>query len=105
VNNNVDLYISGHVHWYERLYPIDPYGNPLAGDYNNSPGLIHITNGAGGAAEGAAQIQSTIPASANIVTGYGYSQLQIKDRSNAVLTFFSSDSNQVADSVNIVRTH
>jgi hypothetical protein len=105
VDNKVDLYISAHVHWYERLYPVDATGSPVASDYINSPGLIHITNGAGGAAEGAAQIQSTIPASAKIVTGYGYSQLQIKDASNAVLTFFSSDSNQVADTVNIVRNH
>ncbi len=105
VNNNVDIYIGAHVHWYERLFPIDANGNAVANDYINSPGLIHITNGAGGAAEGAAQIQTTIPASAKIVTGYGYSQLQIKDASNAVLSFFSSDSNSVQDSVNIVRNH
>jgi len=102
---NVDFYIGAHVHWYERLFPIDANGNPVASDYINSPGFIHITNGAGGAAEGAAQVQSTIPASAKIVTGYGYSKLEIKDASNARLSFFSSDSNQEADAVNIVRNH
>ncbi len=102
---NVDFYISAHVHWYERLYPIDANGNPVASDYVNSPGFIHITNGAGGAEEGAAQVQSTIPASAKIVTGYGYAQLQIEDASNARLSFFSSDSNQEVDAVNIIRDH
>ncbi len=105
VDNKVDIYISGHVHWYERLYPIDANGNPVAYDYNSLSGLIHITNGAGGAAEGAAEVQSTIPASAKIVTGYGYAQLQIKDPSNAVLSFFSSDTNTVQDSVNIFHSH
>ena len=85
---NVDFYIAGHVHWYERLYPIGANGNTVASDYNNSPGFIHITNGAGGAPEGAAQIQSTISASAKIVTGFGYSKLQIQDASNARLSFF-----------------
>jgi hypothetical protein len=104
VNNKVDLYIGAHVHWYERLYPVDANGNSVASDYNNSPGLIHITNGAGGAPEGAAQIQSTISSSAKIVTGYGYAKMQIIDGSNARLSFFSSDNNQEADAVNIVRS-
>jgi hypothetical protein len=65
------IYIGGHVHWYERLYPIDANGNAVASNCNNSPGLIHIT----------------------------------KDASNARLSFFSSDRNQEANAMNIIRNH
>jgi hypothetical protein len=102
---NVDIYIAGHVHWYERLYPININGIAVANNYTNTTGFIHITNGAGGASEGAASIQSTIAASAKIVTGYGYSQLQILNRSTAVLSFYSSSTSKIADTVNIIRPH
>jgi hypothetical protein len=67
---NVDFYFCGHVHWYERLYPTDTNGNPLATNYNNQSGLIHITNGAGGTTEGKTSISSVINASAVIVSAY-----------------------------------
>jgi hypothetical protein len=102
---NVDFYFCGHVHWYERLYPIDANGNPLATNYNNQPGPIHITNGAGGAAEGKATVSSTISASAKIVSAYGYTRLELKDASNARLSFVDSSTLQEADSVDIVRNH
>jgi hypothetical protein len=102
---NVDFYFCGHVHWYERLYPIDANGNPLATNYNNQPGPIHITNGAGGAAEGKATVSSVINASATIVSAYGYAQLELKDASNARLSFIDSSTQQEVDSVDIVRNH
>jgi hypothetical protein len=105
LNYNVDFYVAGHVHWYERLYPIDANGNPLANDYNNRPGPIHITNGAGGAPEGRALVKTTISASAKIVTGFGYAQLELKDASNARLSFVDSKTMQEVDSVDIIRHH
>ncbi len=102
---NVDFYFCGHVHWYERLYPIDANGNPLATNYNNQPGPIHVTNGAGGAAEGKATVSSVINASAKIVSAYGYAQLELKDSSNARLSFIDSSTQQEVDSVDIVRNH
>jgi hypothetical protein len=107
LNYTVDLYIAGHVHWYERLYPINADGIAVANNYTDSPGFIHITNGAGGAAEGAESIVSTISASAKIVTGYGYVQLQIQNSSNAVLNFYSTNTTTAVleDTINIVRNH
>jgi acid phosphatase len=98
IQYNVDLYISGHIHWYERLYPINANGTVVANNYTNTSGFIHITNGAGGAAEGSASVGSKISASAKIVTGYGYLQLQIINAS-------TSNSNTLSDSVNITRHH
>ena len=100
---NVDLYLAGHVHWYERLFPVDENGNKLSESYVNPPGPVFIINGAGGAPEGAAQIDTTIAASAKIVTGFGYSKLQFKDASNLRVSFVSSDTNQEVDAVDIVR--
>jgi hypothetical protein len=105
VNNKVDLYVGAHIHWYERLYPIDANGNPVSTSYTSGTGsLIHITNGAGGAAEGKASVQSTIPASAEIVTGYGFVQFQAQSSTTAQVNFFSSDTNTVQDSFTITRT-
>jgi hypothetical protein len=102
---NVDIYIAGHVHWYERLYPINANGIAVAHNYTNTTGFIHITNGAGGASEGSASLSSSIAASAKVVTGYGYSQLQILNRSTAVLTFYSTSSSKSEDSQTIIRPH
>jgi hypothetical protein len=102
---NVDFYFCGHVHWYERLYPIDADGNPLATNYTNQPGPIHVTNGAGGAGEGKATLSSAINASAAIVSAYGYARLELKDASNARLSFVNSSSLLEADSVDIFRQH
>jgi len=102
---NVDFYFCGHVHWYERLYPVDANGNPLATNYNNQPGPIHVTNGAGGAAEGKATVSSAANASAAIVSAYGYTQLQLHNESHARLSFINSINMTVADSVDIVRYH
>jgi len=101
----VDMYIGAHVHWYERLYPVDINGTKVANDYTNSPGLIHITNGAGGGPEGLAKIKKVLPASAKIVTEYGYTKLQVTNGSYIRVSFFSADSNQELDSVDIVRDH
>jgi hypothetical protein len=102
---NVDFYISGHVHWYERLYPIDANGNPLATNYNNQPGPIHVINGAGGAPEGKATVKTAISASAKIVSGFGYARLELKDASNARLSFTDSKTLKEVDSVDIIRHH
>jgi hypothetical protein len=102
---NVDFYVAGHVHWYERLYPTDADGNPLAQDYNNRPGPIHIINGAGGAPEGKASVKTAISASAKIVSGFGYARLELKDASNARLSFVDSKTLQEVDSVDILRHH
>ncbi|CAF0938170.1 unnamed protein product [Adineta steineri] len=102
---NVDFYVSGHVHWYERLYPIDANGNPIAYNYDNQPGPIHIINGAGGAPEGKASVKTPISASAKIVSAFGFARLELKDASNARLSFVDSKTMQEVDSVNITRHH
>ena len=102
---NVDFYFSGHVHWYERLWPVNIHGMPVAYNYTNQKGLIHITTGAGGAAEGVNYINVTgkAPASALILPTYGFTQLEIKNSSHCQLRFYDSIQGNVTDTVNIIR--
>lgn len=104
---NVDFYFCGHVHWNERLFPVNGTGYVVARNYNNQKGVIHVTTGAGGAAEGANAINETAvsPASAKVITGYGYARLEIKDSSNCRLSFYDSVNKRETDSVDIIRVH
>jgi hypothetical protein len=52
----VDVYVAGHVHDYERYWPVHNYsvgvGNATAFDrYRNPRATVHVTSGAGGNAE------------------------------------------------------
>ena len=46
---HVDLYLSGHIHAYERLYPT--YKSQVKGNYSNPGATVGITNGAAGCIE------------------------------------------------------
>eukprot|EP01132_Coremiostelium_polycephalum_P000878 gene878-1099_t len=47
---NVDLYIAGHAHCYERTLPV--YKDTVRGDYSSPKATVHITIGTGGNQEG-----------------------------------------------------
>lgn len=102
---NVDFYFAGHVHWYERLYSITSTDGAFTQDYSDPNGVIHITNGAGGGPEGAAKLKTGIDSSAKIVSGYGYTKLDLQDASKAKITFVNSKSLQEDDSIVVVRQH
>ncbi|KAL9655932.1 hypothetical protein ABK040_007553 [Willaertia magna] len=52
--NHVDLYIAGHVHTYERTYPVykEKVESKEENNYHNLRYPIHIVDGAGGCIEG-----------------------------------------------------
>merc|ERR1711879_929936 len=47
----VDLYVCGHKHAYERMWPMKG-NNVTTKDYNGAPGVVQIMNGAAGSLEG-----------------------------------------------------
>lgn len=104
-NNSVNFYFGGHVHWYERLFPVDRNGDSLGNNYTEPQGPIYITTGAGGAPEGAQKVNITANASAVINSTYGFSQLQLINASVAKLYFFQSSDMQKLDDITITRTH
>jgi acid phosphatase len=102
----VDFYFCGHVHWYERLYPVNINGTTSIHERNyiNQTGPIYITTGAGGAPEVAQVHLGPKPIqSAYLESSYGYSQLQIKDATHCRLIFYNSDRRNITDSVEIIR--
>lgn len=56
IDNHVDMYLAGHIHWYERNWPITLNGTVDSASivnnhtYTTNPGqsLVHITNGMAG---------------------------------------------------------
>ena len=110
-NNTVDFYFSGHVHWYERLLPVDRNGNYSCDNYNEPQGPIYITTGAGGAPEGAQNVSIKANASAIVQSTYGFSQLNIIDSNRAELYFYNSSNLAELDHISVdtkltnVQTH
>ncbi|KAG5803551.1 hypothetical protein H9Q74_012958 [Fusarium xylarioides] len=92
LKNKVDLYIAGHVHWYERLKPIRnchvdnraiKNDSEKNGVYEVRPGhsMVHLINGAAGNIESHATINMSWPlpditAHRNL-TSFGFSKLTV----------------------------
>jgi hypothetical protein len=49
---NVDFFLAGHEHCYERYWPIDSSGRAPQKNYDNPMNTIYLINGQGGNAEG-----------------------------------------------------
>ncbi|KAI8373126.1 Metallo-dependent phosphatase-like protein [Radiomyces spectabilis] len=79
VERNVDLYISGHVHNYERTYPVTN-GTVTARTYTDAPSLFHLVVGNAGQPERPDLFNSTGPYadwSAFRFDGYGYTDIKV----------------------------
>jgi len=104
--NNVDLYISGHVHSYERLYPI--YNGVIGQfDYNNPRDITPIVIGNAGCMEGHnafTQNQPDYVAYRNNVD-WGYGILNVDSESSLRFEMRRSDDNTVADEFTLTREH
>lgn len=56
IEHGVDMYLAGHIHWYERLYPLEKGGKIDKGSvvsdntYHTNPGksMTHVINGMAG---------------------------------------------------------
>jgi hypothetical protein len=90
----------------ELLYPLDAAGNVVARNFTNADGLIHVTDGAGGAPSGAETIRTLdTERQAWFFGGYGFHQLLIEDSSHATLNFIDSSTATIIKSVDVVRNH
>ncbi len=98
----VDIFVAGHVHAYERMYPVYK-SNVTSTDYNNvNGGTIHIVNGAAGSIEGRIAVWQSVSWSANHFLGdFGYGIMRTSsDDTKLSLTweFYSSYDNILRDS-------
>ena len=109
----VDLFFAGHIHWYERMYPITANGtvdnsSVINGNtYRTNPGvsMTHIVNGQAGNIEShSTWSKPLLPITAVLdQTHYGFSKLSIANATSLTVQFMLGDGGGVGDQVTIVK--
>ncbi|KAI6020974.1 Metallo-dependent phosphatase-like protein [Pisolithus microcarpus] len=102
---NVDLYMQGHVHLYERNKPIANYSIDPAG-LNNPKAPWNIVNGAAGHYDGLdTLVGSPYWTDVAIDTAYGWSRLTFHNRTHLTHEFVSSANGTILDSATLYKAH
>ncbi|OCK75430.1 acid phosphatase [Lepidopterella palustris CBS 459.81] len=115
LENGVDAYLSGHIHWYERLYPlgtnglIDTSSIVNKNTYYTNPGksMTHIINGMAGNIESHSTL-STGHSPLNITnvldqTHYGFSTLTIHNATTLTWKFIRGDGEGDGDKLTLLK--
>lgn len=105
VKYGVDLYMSGHVHLYERNKPMANYSVDPAG-LDNPKSPWSIINGCGGHYDGL-DTPTPLPYYAEVAfgTAYGWSRLTFHNRTHLTHEFVSSANGTVLDSATLYKEH
>eukprot|EP00008_Paramoeba_atlantica_P006163 CAMPEP_0201489280 /NCGR_PEP_ID=MMETSP0151_2-20130828/21759_1 /ASSEMBLY_ACC=CAM_ASM_000257 /TAXON_ID=200890 /ORGANISM="Paramoeba atlantica, Strain 621/1 / CCAP 1560/9" /LENGTH=442 /DNA_ID=CAMNT_0047874817 /DNA_START=91 /DNA_END=1419 /DNA_ORIENTATION=+ len=102
---NVDLYISGHVHAYERIYPM--YQSKLEQtNYTNPRDITPLVVGNAGCEEGQTAWSSKTPPDFIAYRNnedWGYGILELQDPNTLSFEMRRSSDNTVADSFTLIR--
>ncbi|KAF2077469.1 hypothetical protein CYY_001242 [Polysphondylium violaceum] len=100
---NVDLYIAGHVHNYERSLPV--YKGEVAGSYENPKGPVHITIGTGGNKEGPLHGWQEAPEWSEGIRfiGTGFGTINILNSTTLQFDFIGNEKNDVIDSFTLTK--
>jgi acid phosphatase len=104
---DVDIYFSGHAHWYERFYPIEMNTTQiLSMNYTNITTPIYISNGgAGNPGCGESNTVQPLNFSAKIIYQCGYGQLIVYNSTHARWNFYLSVNQTLYDQIDIVKQH
>ncbi|UPL01111.1 hypothetical protein LCI18_012045 [Fusarium solani-melongenae] len=112
LKHKVDLYIAGHVHWYERLNPIrncavDEASIIDADTYKVNPGnsMVHLINGAAGNIESHATTNMTKPniTAVRDLTSFGFSKLTIHNSTTLSWKFIKGEDGGVGDALTVLK--
>ncbi|KAK9388189.1 acid phosphatase [Lipomyces mesembrius] len=111
----VDAYFSGHIHWYERLFPLGVNGTiDTASIVNNNTyytnagvSMTHIVNGMAGNIES----HSTLSAGENILNitaildqeHYGFSKLTVLNATTLKWSFVRGDDGSLGDELTLLK--
>jgi Calcineurin-like phosphoesterase/Iron/zinc purple acid phosphatase-like protein C len=109
----VDIYLAGHIHWYERLLPLGTNGTIDTDSiidkntYYTGTGksLTHLINGMAGNIESHTTLAATEPIK-NITAvldqkNYGFSKLTFQDETTATWTFVKGDGTGSGDELTL----
>lgn len=114
LKNGVDLYLSGHIHWYERLFPLTANGtidtsaiiNNNTYIANEGKSMTHIINGMAGNIESHSTLSGDpiLPITAVLDDQhYGFSKLTFHNESALSWEFVLGNGGGVGDSLTILR--
>ena len=115
LENGVDMYLSGHIHWYERLYPlglnstIDHASIVGSNTYHTNPGksMTHIVNGMAGNVESHSTLEGAPILNITAVLNqkvYGFSKLTVESATKLTWQYIKGDDGSVGDEVTLLKT-
>ncbi|CAF1994424.1 unnamed protein product [Rotaria magnacalcarata] len=100
VEYNVDIYLTGHVHWYERICL---NGTINTTNYVNPNGPVYLTNGVIGNPEGSSILYQRSSDSCFLSTQPGFGILTLLDPSHAIFTFYGNSNMAILDQIHIIK--
>jgi hypothetical protein len=111
----VDAYFSGHIHWYERLYPLganstidwDSVVDAHTYKVNEGKSITHLINGMAGNIESHSVLNAgQSPANITAVldqSHYGFSKLTVVDAKTAKWEFIKGEDGSVGDYLTLLK--
>jgi Calcineurin-like phosphoesterase/Iron/zinc purple acid phosphatase-like protein C len=115
LKNDVDAYLAGHIHWYERLYPMGKNGTIDTesiinhNTYYTNPGksMTHVINGMAGTVESHSVLdpgQAILNITSVLDTQhYGFSKLTFHNATALSMEFVKGDGSGLQDHVTLVK--
>ncbi|KFY43833.1 hypothetical protein V494_01797 [Pseudogymnoascus sp. VKM F-4513 (FW-928)] len=113
LKNGVDAYLSGHIHYYERLYPLTSTGAVDSGSvvdentYKTNPGvsMTHIINGMAGNIESHSILSGKIQPKTAVLdmTHYGFNKLTFFNSTAMKFAFVLGKDGSIADEVTLLK--
>ena len=113
LQNGVDAYLSGHIHYYERLYPLTSTGAVDSGSvidqntYRTNPGvsMTHIINGMAGNIESHSILSGKIQPKTAVLdmTHYGFNKLTFFNSTAMKFAFVLGKDGSIADEVTLLK--
>lgn len=111
---NVDAYFSGHIHWYERLFPLGKNGtvdeNAILNNHtfvSKQGSMTHIINGAAGNLESHSILkkdETQLPITAALdTTNYGFNKLTVFNATTCLWEFVHGSDGSIGDYVYLVK--
>jgi len=96
---NVDIFFNGHVHDYQRNYPV--YNDEVTSrNYNNPTSTIHILSGAAGNKEGLNPVTNSTWLAFG-AKEFGFGIVDVVNNTQLIWTFYKSSNMEVLDKITI----
>lgn len=108
----VDVYIAGHIHWYERLFPLGRNGtvntNAVAGNHTykaTKDSLIHLVNGQAGMVESHSTLKGNWAKYTAVLDqeNWGLGRINVKNQTHTLWEFVKAKDGQLGDYLWIVK--